>query len=76
VIHIINQYWIKSKKSNIPDAQMGLYTVRDRMPNRPVVEYDGEKLNHDNINSKYVLQVGANDFIKYNELIALKLYQS
>lgn len=55
---------LRVKKSNIPNAGLGLFTTIDRLPSRPIVGYEGKIIhNHTDRNNHYVLELGPNKFI-------------
>jgi len=51
--HSIKNLGLKVKKSNIPDAGQGLFTVKEFEGKKNIIEYKGEKLTNQQINRRY-----------------------
>lgn len=65
-IHLKYQFGLRVKQSNIPNAGLGLYTLKEIKSNHKIVDYKG-KLNNPNPNFTYTLQIDSRNHIDASE---------
>lgn len=60
--HLMKEKGLKIAESNIPDAGLGLFAVKNFAYNRTIAPYDGIIRNH-NSNNPYVLELAPDKFV-------------